>query len=129
MSKVVDLQGRRQTGPGIENGKVPPRRVKNTDRRPREYLLADEMEALLDAAGRLGRHRHRDKTLLLLAYLHGLRVSELVAMRWEMVDLKQGLLNVRRAKNGVPSTHPLRGPEIRALRRLKREYPETPYCL
>jgi type 1 fimbriae regulatory protein FimB/type 1 fimbriae regulatory protein FimE len=43
------------------------------------------------------------------------------------VDLKQGQLHVHRLKNGTPSTHPIRGPEIRALRRLRRDYPKSPY--
>jgi type 1 fimbriae regulatory protein FimB/type 1 fimbriae regulatory protein FimE len=60
--------------------------------------------------------------MILLAYRHDLRVSELIALQWEQVDLGQGMLHVRRRKNGMPSTHPLRGPEIRALRRLTREY-------
>ena len=65
--------------------------------------------------------------MILVAYRHGLRVAELIALRREQVDLKQGVLHVRRRKNGSPSTHPLHGPEIRALRKLAREYPETPY--
>ena len=52
---------------------------------------------------------------------------EFVALRWDQVDLKQGLLHVRRKKNGTPSTHSLRGPEIRALRRVAGRHPETPY--
>jgi integrase len=48
-------------------------------------------------------------------------VSELVALRWDQVDFKAGVLQVVRRKSGTPSTHPLRGPEIRALRRLRRE--------
>ena len=52
-----------------------------------------------------------------------LRVSELVGLRWDMVNLKQGLLHVSRLKNGVESVHPIRGPELRALRKLQREYP------
>jgi type 1 fimbriae regulatory protein FimE len=47
-------------------------------------------------------------------------VSELVALRWQQMDLKAGLLHVNR-KSGIPSVHPLRGPELRALRRLKRD--------
>ncbi len=81
----------------------------------------------MSAAKSLGRHGHRDTTLILLAYRHGFRVSELVSLRWDQIDLKQGLLHVGRLKNGTPSNHPIRGPEIRALRRLRREYPETPY--
>jgi type 1 fimbriae regulatory protein FimB/type 1 fimbriae regulatory protein FimE len=60
-------------------------------------------------------------------YRHGLRVSETVALRWEQADLKAGLLHVNRLKNGVPSTHPLRGPELRALRQLRRDWPDSPY--
>ncbi len=81
----------------------------------------------MTAASRVGRYGHRDATLILLVYRHGLRVSELVALRWDQVDLEQGLLHVSRLKNGVPSTHPLRGPEIRALRRLRREYGNSSY--
>ena len=60
-------------------------------------------------------------------YGHGLRVSELVALRWDQVDLDTGQSHVNRKKNGTPSTHPLGGKEIRALRRLKRDYPPIQY--
>jgi type 1 fimbriae regulatory protein FimB/type 1 fimbriae regulatory protein FimE len=75
------------------------------------------------AAGKVGRHGSRDATLITLMYRHGFRVSEVVALRWDQIDLKQGLLHVTRLKNGVPSTHPLRGPELRALRQIQRDYP------
>ena len=103
------------------------RKPRNKDVRPREHLTPDEVDRLIQAAKKLGRHGHRDGTLILVAYRHGLRVSELVALRWDMVDLTAGLLHVSRLKNGTASTHPLRGPELRALRRLKRKYPDTPY--
>ena len=108
------------------SGKLP-RRPKNRDVRTREYLTENEVDALIHAARNIGRHGHRDSTLILLMYRHGLRVSEAIALRWEQVDLKQGLIHINRLKNGTPSTHPLRGPEIRALRRLARDYPDTPY--
>ncbi len=126
-SKVIPLRGRNGATPRALNGKVPPRRKKNSEVRSREHLTPDEVEKLIDAAKSVGRHKHRDATLILMAYRHGLRVSELVALRWDMVDLKQGLLHVNRLKNGVTSTHPIRGPELRALRRLQRDYPDTPY--
>ena len=44
-----------------------------------------------------------------------------------MIDLRQGLLHVNRLKNGIASVRPLRGPELRALRKMARQYPETPY--
>src|SRR5215831_5717388 len=64
---------------------------------------------------------------LQLAYRHGLRVAELIALRWDQVNLQDGLLHVRRRKNGLSSTHPLYGVELRALRQVAREYPDTPY--
>ena len=126
-NNVTALRPDRARRPNIENGRVPPPRKKNADVRPREYLLPDEINRLLATAKTLGRHGHRDHTLILLAYRHGLRVSELIALRWDMVDLKQGLLHVTRLKNGVDSTHPLRGPELRALRKLLAQFPDSPY--
>jgi type 1 fimbriae regulatory protein FimB/type 1 fimbriae regulatory protein FimE len=81
----------------------------------------------MEAAQNVGRHGHRDAAMLLLAYRHGLRVSELVALRWDQVDFNQGTIFIQRRKNGSSSTHPLRGPELRALRRLLRDYPGQSY--
>ena len=106
---------------------IPPRRTSNLDRRTREYLTPAEVEKLLQASSKVGRHGARDRTLILLAYRHGLRVSELVTLRWEQIDLKAGLVHVSRLKNGLASTHPIRGPELRALRELRRGYPDSPY--
>ncbi len=125
-SNVIQLQSASDRSPSLVNGQVPPRRLPNKSRRSREHLSEKEVGALLDAAKKSGRHGHRDATLILLAYRHALRVSELVALRWDQIDLSQGLLHVARVKHGTPSTHPLRGPEIRALRRLKRTY-AAPY--
>ena len=117
--------------PNIVFGKVaamnPPPKVPNAERRSREHLTPAEIDRLIAAAQRLGRHGQRDGTMILLAYRHGLRVSELVGLRREQVDLRQGLLHVRRRKNGLPGTHPLRGPELRALREVLREYPDSAY--
>ena len=110
-----------------KNGKLELRRPKNKDVRPREYLTDAEVERLRKAAAKTGRHRHRDSTLILVTYRHGFRVSELISLRWDQVELDSGRMHVSRIKKGTPSVHPIRGPEIRALRRLKRDYPETPY--
>lgn len=106
---------------------LPPKKVPNLEKRTREHLLPSEVEAMIKAAKSVGRHRNRDSTLILLAYRHGLRVSELVALRWEQIDFGSGTIYINRLKHGVSSTHPLRGPELRALRQLKREYPNSPY--
>jgi integrase len=104
--------------------RVMPQRRPNADLRTREHLTPAEVRALLRAALRRGRYGQRDACLILLAYRHGLRVSEAVSLRWDQVDLKAGHLHVRRSKNGVPSTHPLQGDELRALRQLARGWPD-----
>jgi type 1 fimbriae regulatory protein FimE len=112
--------------PTIVKRKVPRRRP-NADYRNREYLSEKEVGEVIAAAATLGRHGLRDSTLILIAYRHGLRVAELVSLRWDQIDLAQGLVHVSRLKNGLASVHPLRGPELRALRRLQREEASAAY--
>jgi integrase len=64
---------------------------------------------------------HRDATMVLVAYRHGLRASEVVDLRWEQIEFRTASLHVRRAKQGTPQQHPLLGDELRALRRLQHE--------
>jgi type 1 fimbriae regulatory protein FimB/type 1 fimbriae regulatory protein FimE len=99
---------------------VMPRRGRNGDLRTREYLTETEVERLM-AAARRNRWGHRDATMILVAYRHGLRAAELVDIRWDQVDFKTATLHVRRVKQGTPATHPVLGVELRALRRLQRE--------
>ena len=106
--------------PTTEKRTVMPRRRKNADLRSREYLTENEIEALM-AAARQNRHGHRDATMILVAFRHGLRAAETVDLRWDQVDFRSATLHVRRAKKGTPSTHPIAGDELRALRRLQRE--------
>jgi integrase len=87
----------------------------------RKYLTEREVERLMAAARKSGRYGHRDATMILLAFRHGLRASELCDLLWSQVELAAGRLHVRRAKSGTPSVHPLQGDELRALRRLQRE--------
>ena len=108
------------TAPTALKGTVTRGRLSNGHYRTREYLTEREIERLMKAASR-NRYGHRDATMILLAYRHGLRASELTSLRWEQVDLTHGRLHVSRAKNGMPSVHPLTGVELRALRRLRRE--------
>jgi integrase len=113
--------------PAIVKRTVTPMRTPNADLRSREYLTEAEIERLM-AAARQNRWGHRDATMLLVAYRHGLRVAELVDLRWDQVDFGTATLHVRRVKQGTPSTHPILGDELRALRRLQREQePKSPF--
>src|SRR5665213_2251530 len=106
---------------------VMPIRLKNADLRTREYLTDDEVQRLAEAA-KANRHGHRDATMVLVAYRHGLRASELTDLRWDQVEFASATLHVRRVKQGTPSTHPILGDELRALRRLRREQdPKSPF--
>ena len=130
MSNIAVFPVVRAAVPSAKNGKVhnqPPRRDKNSTRREREYLTGDEVEALVKAARARGRWGHRDAALILLAYRHGLRASEVTGLKWDAVDLDNRQLHITRRKNGKPSVHPLRDAEIRELRRLHREVNGSPY--
>ena len=106
---------------------IPPGKPKNKDVRSREHLTPHEVEKVMMAAKNTGRYGHRDATMMLLSYRHGLRISELLALQWSHIDFHQGQIHINRRKNGIDTTHPLFGPEIRALRKIKREYPDTQY--
>ena len=86
----------------------------------REYVTEDEVERLIRAASK---HEwgDRDALMILMAYRHGLRVSELIGVQWAQVDLDAGRLRVRRLKGSDDSVHPLGGREIRTLRKLRRK--------
>ncbi len=114
--------------PTTVNRTVTPTRRPNAELRTREYLTEDEVEKLT-AAAKHNRYGLRDATMILLAYTHGLRVSELVDLRWEQVDLATQTLHVRRVKKGTPAVHPFRdGNEGRALRKLQQDQePKSPY--
>jgi integrase len=106
---------------------VTPKRPPNADLRTREYLTEAEVERLITAA-KGNRWGHRDALMILVAYRHGLRASELVDLRWDQVDFRTATLHVRRVKQGTPSTHPILGDELRCLRRLQREQePKSPF--
>jgi type 1 fimbriae regulatory protein FimB/type 1 fimbriae regulatory protein FimE len=104
----------------------PAGRPPNLALRTREHLTPAEVEGLIEAA-KDNRQGHRDATMILIAFRHGLRASELVDLRWDQVGFDEGVLHVRRVKNGMPATHPLTGRELRALRKLQREKGETPF--
>ena len=95
--------------------------------RSRRYLTEREIERLMGTARKHSRRGHRDATMILVAYRHGLRASELCDLQWHQIELAEGRLHVHRIKKGTPSVHPIRGDELRALRRLRRDNPTDAY--
>jgi integrase len=105
--------------PSNLNRTVPVRRP-NAELRTREYLTPAEIDKLIAVAKR-GRYGRRDATLILVAYRHGLRATEVADLEWSQVEWgRSPALHVRRKKNGKPAVHPIRGDELRMLRELQR---------
>ncbi len=122
---MLKLDGE-SAGPALDNRTVPKRKP-NSELRSREHLTADEVDHLVEAA-KGNRWGHRDATMILVAFRHGLRAAEVVDLRRDQIAFDQATLYVRRVKNGTPATHPIQGDELRALRRLLREAPSSPSC-
>jgi len=101
--------------------KKPIRMVSNKEVRNREYLTLDEVESIRKGIRKLSRNPDRDEAIILVMFRHALRVSEATRLQWDQVDLKNGMLHVRRAKGGLSSTHPIDGDELRLLRKLERD--------
>src|ERR1700749_4670602 len=112
--------------PNIVNRAVTPTRLANSEYRKREHLTPSEVEKLIEAA-KTNRYGQRDAMMLLVEFRHGLRASELCGLEWSQVDFTSATLHVQRAKNGKSTTHPIRGDEMRALRRLQREAQKSPF--
>ena len=112
--------------PAIKKRAVTPKRRPNSEFRSREHLTETEVEKLIETA-KHNRYGHRDGAMRPVAYRHGLRASEVCDLRWEQIDWNSATLHVRRVKSGKPSTHPIRGDELRALRKLQREAPKSPF--
>ncbi len=91
----------------------------------RDYLIPDEANAVIEAAGRVGRQRLRDQVLLRLMYRHGLRASEAKHTKWTDFDLSPGsgpkTFHVRRLKGSNDSVHALDRDEVSTLRKLRAE--------
>jgi integrase len=129
-SKSMTNSKLRLVRPSTDFGAVtnkPPRKRPNAEVRSREHLTEGEVERLIKAAAQ-NRQAHRDATMILVTFRHGLRTAEVTRLKWDAVDLDRAELHVARVKNGKSTTHPLSGRELRWLRRLKREQePASPF--
>ena len=93
----------------------------------RQALTQDELDRLF-AALKGNRHGHRDYMVALVTFLHGLRVSELIDLRWDDIDWRKGTIAIRRLKGSIDGTHYLERDEAIGLKRLQREQePRRPH--
>ena len=90
--------------------------------RLREYLTRDEVALLLRAAKKSPRYGARDHAMILLAYRHGLRASEVTGLRWSDLDLATGTIYCRRTKNSRSSLHPMKPDEVKAVEKVLRNH-------
>jgi type 1 fimbriae regulatory protein FimB len=97
------------------------------DSRKKNFLTEAEIERFLKAA-RTGRHGTRNFAMTLLAYRHGLRVSELIDLRTADVDLNTSRVFVRRKKGSLSTSQPIDGTEVRAIRAWLRLRAEHAMC-
>lgn len=95
-------------------------RKANTEYRKREHLTQDELDSLLSAL-KANRHGHRDHMVALVTFLHGLRVSELIDLRWDDIDWRKGTIQIRRLKGSIDGVHYMERDEATGLKRLQRE--------
>jgi integrase len=98
-------------------GHMPPARQTNASRRDREHLSIDEVKLLI-AAARQTRHGARDAAAIQVAFNHGLRVSELCALRWRDVRWDERVVYINRLKGSRSGEHPLTEEDMRALGRM-----------
>src|ERR1700746_71511 len=121
MNTVIQLRPSQSEKPTVRGG-----RTKNADYRQRGDLTESEIDKLVAAAGE-SRNPVRDRLLILMAFRHALRVSELVGLRWQQIHLDTATIHITRAKNGTPGNHGLQGDELRLLRALRREHPHSDF--
>lgn len=100
-----------------------PRRYPNRHYRSREYLTPKEVHSLIEAAGNRGRHRLRDRTLLLLMFRHGLRVGEACLLKWDAVMLDERAIAITRLKGSTSGVHRLQPDELVGLLEMRELYP------
>jgi len=89
----------------------------------RDYLFPTEIDQLLAAAKKSPRHGVRNTLIVLLAYRHGLRISEVTDLRKSDLDLQTARINCRRLKGSQQNIHPVEGDELRLIKRWLRKHP------
>jgi len=103
-------------GPATEKQKVGRRTDADYGRDAHKYLSPSQVDDLIKSTS-----GKRDALMISLAYHHGLRVSELIALEWSAIDLKGGTISIRRSKGGVDGAQHLARHDRQQLARLKAE--------
>src|SRR5262252_2887262 len=100
---------------GVRVRQVPGRRSDAEIGRERKYLTPAEVERLVATAKKRGRYGQRDALAIWMCYRHGLRVSELVALRWSQISWEgTPRLTVQRRKGSISGVaHALDKDEVR----------------
>ncbi|EMK1730670.1 tyrosine-type recombinase/integrase [Salmonella enterica] len=81
----------------------------------RKFLTRHEVSAML-AAVLNAPNPERNQCIIMMAFIHGFRVSELLSLRLSDLDLHSRIVHVSRMKNGFSTVHPLTLRELRAIR-------------
>lgn len=96
-------------------------RAKNDELRGKRHLNTQEVDLVGQAIRASSRYADRDELMVLMAFHHGLRVGELVNLKWQHVNVKSTQVAVKRLKNGIDTTHPIAVKrELMLLRKLHK---------
>ena len=96
-------------------------RIANDQLRGKRHLNHQEIDLVCKTIRKKSRYAGRDELMVLMAFHHGFRVSELVDVKWQHIDLRSGQIVIRRLKNGIDTTHPISSKrELMLLRRIHK---------
>lgn len=80
----------------------------------RKFLTVAEIEKLVSSVNSMKNHE-RNKCMLLMCFIHGLRVSELSRLKIRDIEFSNKIIYISRLKNGFSVQHPLQQRELDAL--------------
>lgn len=104
---------------------MPAHTIQNTELQnvesKRIYLTQHEIDQLVESAKHIGRYGSRDALLITMAYNHGLRVTELIDLKWNDINWQSAHIHIDRIKDSNESVQPINGSELRQLRALRKE--------
>lgn len=97
-------------------------RTINDELRGKRHLSPIEVTQICKSIRKGSRYPDRDELMTLMTFFHGLRVGELVNLKWQHADLKTGQISIKRLKQGIDTLHPISDKrELMLLKRLHKE--------